>query len=96
MPAALMGRARVFVDSRDAAMTESGDLLLAISDGTMTEDALAGELGALVGGRIDGRQSADQVTIFKSLGMAVEDVVAASLVVNRARAAGIGDTWEMD
>jgi ornithine cyclodeaminase len=94
MPAALMGRAHVFVDSRAGAMTEAGDILLAIRDGALAEDALAGELGDLVAGRLQGRRSPDEVTIFKSLGMAVEDIVAASLVVDRAIRRGIGETWD--
>jgi alanine dehydrogenase len=56
------------------------------------ESHIAGELGELVAGRIPGRTDADGVTIFKSLGMAVEDVVAAELVLTRARAAGVGQS----
>lgn len=94
MPAALVARARVFVDSRAGAMAESGDILLAIREGATTADAIAGELGELVAGGIDGRQSGDQVTLFKSLGMAVEDVVAATLAVDRAALHGMGDSWD--
>lgn len=90
MPAALMARARVIVDSRDAAMKEAGDILLAHADGARV--AISAELGEICAGRAPGREDAAGVTIFKSLGLAVEDVVAAHLVLQRARAAGLGIT----
>ena len=90
MPTALVSRARVFVDSRAAAAREAGDLLIPINEGAFREDHISGELGELPGGRVAGRQAPEQVTIFKSLGLAVEDIVAAQLVVSRARTAGLG------
>lgn len=90
MPAALMARARVIVDSRDAAMKEAGDILLAQQDGANV--AISAELGEICAGRAPGREDDAGVTIFKSLGLAVEDVVAAHLVLQRARARGLGTT----
>jgi len=90
MPTDLIVRARVFVDSRTGALAESGDLLIPIREGAITDAHIAGELGSLVAGQAAGRSSASQVTVFKSLGMAVEDLVAAELTVERARAAGRG------
>jgi len=92
MPGALVARARVFVDSRAGALREAGDLLLPMREGVIDEGHIAGELGELVAGRIPGRTDAGGVTIFKSLGMAVEDVVAAELVLARARSAGVGQS----
>jgi ornithine cyclodeaminase len=85
MPTALIARARLFVDSRAGAMKESGDVLLPIAEGAITADHIAGELGELAASQVQGRTSDRDVTIFKSLGMAVEDVVAARLAVDRAR-----------
>ena len=90
MPTSLVARARVFVDSRAAALTEAGELLIPIGEGAITADHIAGELGDIVNGTVDGRTDARQITIFKSLGMAVEDVVAAQLAVGRARTLGLG------
>jgi len=78
---ALLGRARVWVDSRDAALVESGDVIAA-------GPRLVGEIGAVAGGTVRGRLTADEVTIFKSLGVAVEDVVSAELVWRRLAALG--------
>ncbi len=93
MPAALLARARLVVDSRDAAVKEAGDILLARQDGV--EAPISAELGEICAGRAPGRAAADGVTIFKSLGLAVEDVVSARLVFDRARAAGAGATIDL-
>jgi ornithine cyclodeaminase/alanine dehydrogenase-like protein (mu-crystallin family) len=87
----LVTRARLFVDSRAAALQESGDLVQSIREGRFGEDHVAAELGQVVGGVRPGRTSAEQVTLYKSLGLAIEDVVAAGLVYRRAveRQAGI-------
>jgi ornithine cyclodeaminase len=90
MDTALVRGARVFVDSRTGALAEAGDLLIPIAEGAITPAHLAGEIGELAAGRVAGRGSPDEITIFKSLGMAVEDVAAAHLAVARARARGLG------
>lgn len=90
MPPALVARARLFVDSRAAALVESGDVVMGIADGLFGEAHVQGELGSVVLGRLQGRTSPQDITIFKSLGMAVEDVVAADLVLRRAIESGGG------
>lgn len=90
MPAALLARARVVVDSREAAAKEAGDILLARQDGARVD--ISAELGEICAGRAAGREDSRGVTIFKSLGLAVEDVVSGQLVLDRARAAGAGTT----
>jgi ornithine cyclodeaminase/alanine dehydrogenase-like protein (mu-crystallin family) len=90
MDTALVRRGRVFVDSRTGALAESGDILIPIKEGAFDERHLAGELGEVVLGRIAGRQSRRDVTIFKSLGMAVEDVAAAHLAYVKAAERGLG------
>jgi ornithine cyclodeaminase/alanine dehydrogenase-like protein (mu-crystallin family) len=90
MDPALLARARLIVDSRAGALAESGDVIQGIREGWFNEQHIAGELGEVVAGSIPGRTSADQVTVFKSLGMAVEDLAAASLVFERAKELGMG------
>jgi ornithine cyclodeaminase/alanine dehydrogenase-like protein (mu-crystallin family) len=90
MPPALVARARLYVDSRAAALVESGDIVQGIKDGRFGPDHVRGELGEGVLGRVAGRSNDAEITIFKSLGMAVEDVVAADLVYRRAVEAGTG------
>jgi ornithine cyclodeaminase len=90
MDAALVARADLFVDSREAARVEAGDIVLAIRDGAITESHIKAELGEVIMGTRNGRSGAERVTVFKSLGLAVEDVVAAHLVYERARVRGVG------
>jgi alanine dehydrogenase len=86
----LVARSRLFVDSRIGAAAEAGDLVLAQREGLIGPDHVAGELGELLAGRVSGRESDTEVTLFKSLGMAVEDVAAAHLAYSRARERGCG------
>ncbi len=86
----LVTRGRLFVDSRAAAVVESGDVVMGIKEKRFAESHIAGEIGEVVLGRVDGRLNEQSITIFKSLGMAVEDVVTADLVFRRAVETGAG------
>ena len=85
-------RAQLFVDRRESAMHESGDVLLAIRDGAIDESHIRAELGEVLIGAHPGRTADDEITLFESLGLAVEDVAAAQAVVEAARAEGAGTT----
>jgi len=89
MDPALVVRAHLIVDSRAAALLESGDVVQGIREGRFGEDHIKAELGEVIARRA-GRPSDDAVTIFKSLGMAVEDLVAAHLAWRRAGDRGMG------
>jgi len=90
MDTALVKRARVFVDSRAGALAEAGDLVTPMREGAIDAAHIAGELGQLASGTVAGRLAAGDVTLFKSLGMAVEDVAAAHLTYERATERGLG------
>jgi ornithine cyclodeaminase/alanine dehydrogenase-like protein (mu-crystallin family) len=90
MDPGLVQRGRVYVDSRAGALVESGDIVMNIAEGYFDDSHVRGEIGELVLGRVPGRNANGDVTIFKSLGMAVEDVVAADLVFRRAVETGAG------
>jgi alanine dehydrogenase len=90
MDGALVASARLIVDSRAGALTEAGDVVLAMNEGRFGTDHLVGELGEVVAGRVAGRTSEREITVFKSLGMAVEDVAAAELAWRRAAETGLG------
>jgi ornithine cyclodeaminase len=83
-------RARLFVDRRESALAESGDFLIPRREGAIADDHIRGELGDLVLGRLPGRTAPDEVTLFKSLGLAVEDLAAAHHVWRRALETGAG------
>ena len=82
----LLARAEVFVDTFDGAEAEAGDVLQAIAEGHLTREAIEGDLAALCRGSHPGRSSAASITVFKSVGSALEDLVAARLVHERAGA----------
>lgn len=80
---ATVARCRVFVDARASAAAEAGDLIMARAEGRIGPDHVVAELGEVVAGA-PGRRSDGDITLFKSLGLAVEDVVAARLAYERA------------
>jgi len=81
---ATMAAARIFVDRRESAMNESGDYLLAAREGLINADSLVAEIGELLIGTKLGRTSADEITLFKSLGLAIEDVACAEYLYQKA------------
>ena len=94
-PASTILRARVFVDDVMAAAHEAGDIIKPIRANLYSTDDLAGALGQLVLGEAPGRQSDEEITIFKSVGLAVQDAAAAARALNRAEAAGLGTIIEL-
>jgi ornithine cyclodeaminase len=82
---AAVQRARVVVDTYDGALAEAGDLLLPMRRGVISREHLAADLHQLVSGKRPGRRSAEEITIFKSLGCALEDLVAATLVAEASK-----------
>jgi ornithine cyclodeaminase len=92
---ATMVAARLFVDRRESALAEAGDLLIAMREDAVTGDHVQAELGDVIIGKNPGRRSPRELTLFKSLGLAVEDVASAAYLVRRARETGTGQTVHM-
>jgi ornithine cyclodeaminase len=95
LPAETVARATVVVDAVDAALSEAGDLIIPLRDGLVTREHFARELGMVAGGSAPGRTSDDEITLFKSVGNAVQDVVVAKRAVERAREQGVGMEIEL-
>jgi ornithine cyclodeaminase len=85
-----MAAAALFVDRRESTVNEAGDYLFPLREGALDESHIRGELGELLIGAAEGRRSTDELTVFKSLGLAVEDLAAAELVLARAEAEDAG------
>jgi ornithine cyclodeaminase/alanine dehydrogenase-like protein (mu-crystallin family) len=85
-----MAGAALFVDSRESAAHEAGDFLLAMADGAIGAGDIRAELGEVIAGLAPGRQDDQEITLFESLGLAVEDLAAATHAYRKARAAGAG------
>lgn len=90
VPAATVARAHVIVDERRAVWAEAGDLIIPRDQGLIAETHVAGELGEVVTQRVAGRTAPDQITFFKSVGLAVQDVATAQAAYQQARKLGIG------
>jgi ornithine cyclodeaminase/alanine dehydrogenase-like protein (mu-crystallin family) len=94
IPAETMRRAKIYVDSRSASLEEAGDLIQPIRAGLFDESHIFGELGEVVLGKIPGRQSQDEIICFKSVGIAVQDAMAAQVALTKARKLNIGKEVE--
>ena len=91
IPAATVARALVVVDEREAALSEAGDLIRPLEEGLIHRDHVHADLGEVVLGKAAGRSSEEQLTLFKSVGLAVQDAVAARAVLEEAGKAGLGE-----
>jgi ornithine cyclodeaminase len=85
-------RASLYVDRRESTLNEAGDFLMPKAEGAIGDDHIRAELGEVLAGRHAGRSSAEEVTVFKSLGLAVEDVASAHHIHEQATRSGAG-TW---
>ena len=90
VPSGTVARALVIVDSRSATLAETGDLLKPIQEGLFDEEHISGELGEIILGKKPGRESPEQITFFKSVGVAVQDAMAAQLALQNARENKLG------
>jgi ornithine cyclodeaminase len=88
--------ATFWCDSLEACLARSGDIRIPLESGAISRAQLAGEIGAALDGRIPGRTSNAQVTVFKSLGTAAQDLLLASSLLERAAALGLGQTLSQD
>jgi len=87
-----MAAARIFVDRRESALNEAGDYLLAAKEGVIGPENLVAEIGELLIGAKPGRLSSTDITLFKSLGLAIEDVACAEYLYGKAQSQSAG-TW---
>ncbi len=88
-------RSRLYVDRRESALKEPGDTLVPLEEGAITPDHIVAEIGELAIGRGEGRRDEREITLFKSLGLAIEDIAAASYVYDAARRVGAGVEVEL-
>ena len=95
VPTASVVRALLVVDSREAVLAESGDVIIPLQTGAITEEHLHAELGEIVSGSRPGRTSAEQITLFKSVGVAVQDAMAAGRALAMAQELDLGQLIEL-
>jgi len=92
---AIIKRSKVIADSYSACLNEAGDIMLPIQEGAIDKSHLYAELGEVITGKKLGRENSREITLFKSNGLAIQDVAAAKLVYDKAVQAGIGTNVEL-
>jgi len=92
LDAATIAGATLFADSRESVSSEAGDYLLALAEGAIGPGHIRAEIGEILAGTAHGRSGDDEITVFESLGLAIEDLAAAALVYRRAVESGVG-SW---
>ncbi len=95
IPEETVVRAKVVVDSREAALAETGDLIIPLARGTIGPNHIHAELGEVLAGRAAGREADDEVTLFKSVGLAAQDLAVAQAVLAEADRLGLGTSVEL-
>jgi ornithine cyclodeaminase/alanine dehydrogenase-like protein (mu-crystallin family) len=95
IPPETVVRSMIVVDSRASALAEAGDIVMPIQEGLMNERDIYAELGEIVSGRMEGRTDRAQITFFKSVGNAVQDLAAASRILLNAERDGLGTTVQL-
>ena len=91
----LMQRAAIYTDLMESARNEAGDILIPVSEGALAWEDVRGEIGCVINGEILGRQSDEEVTIYKSLGIIAQDLFAACSVLEKALTTGVGTDIEL-
>jgi len=95
IPAELVAQARLFVDERKACLEEAGDLMQPIASGLISPEHVVAELGDLCAGTVPARTGPEQITLFKSVGNAAQDLAAAAAILDVAQARGLGTRVNM-
>lgn len=90
IPAKTIQRAKIFIDHRESSLSEAGDLIIPLDQGLISKEDIYAELGEVVAGLKPGRQTDGEITLFKSVGVAVQDVAAADAVLESARRLNLG------
>jgi ornithine cyclodeaminase/alanine dehydrogenase-like protein (mu-crystallin family) len=96
LPPRVVSRARVYVDSRAGALSEAGDLLLAVEEGGFSLSDVVGEMGEVLLGNVPGRDHRDDVTLYKSVGAAFLDAATARLAFISAGSLAVGTVYEFE
>ncbi|MCI8665335.1 MAG: ornithine cyclodeaminase family protein [Dorea sp.] len=92
-PTLLTRASKIYFDSQEAVLSEAGDILIPLEEGIITKEDFTGDLGNVLKGEVTGRTKEDEIIVFKSVGVAAQDLVAAREIYKRAVKSGIGMQW---
>ncbi len=86
----LLVKFSLFVDYRPSAFAQAGDIIAALESGAIVEDHIIGEISEVLSSKVRGRENAEKITLYRSLGIAAQDLICAYHVMSQAKAGGIG------
>ena len=92
-PAILTRASKIYFDSVDAVLSEAGDILIPLEDGTITKDDFTGDLGDVLLGKVTARENDEEIIVFKTVGFGTQDLVTAKKIYDKALAQGVGTNW---
>lgn len=92
-PAILPRASKIYFDSQQAVLSESGDILIPLEKGIITEKDFTGNLGDVINGKLVGRENDDEIIVYETVGVATQDLVTAKVIYDKAVAAGVGTVW---
>lgn len=92
-PAILPKASKIYFDSKEAVLSESGDILIPLEEGIITEEDFTGDLGQVLKGEVVGRENDEEIIVFETVGVATQDLVAAKEIYEKAVKAGVGMNW---
>lgn len=95
LPADIITKAKIVVDSRQACLEEAGDIIIPLRQGLITSHDIHGEVGEIALGKLPGRENSQEITVFKSVGLAIQDVMVAQLVFEKAQQNSFGQEVEL-
>lgn len=93
-PVILTRASKIYFDSVDAVLSEAGDILIPLEDGTITKEDFTGDLGDVLLGKVVARENDEEIIVFKTVGIGTQDLVTAKKIYDKALAQGVGTIWE--
>ncbi len=93
-PVILERASKIYFDSEDAVLSEAGDILIPLEEGRITKEDFTGDLGDVLLGKITGRENDEEIIVFKTVGIATQDLITAKCIYEKAVSQGIGTRWE--
>lgn len=92
-PVILTRASKIYFDSVEAVLSEAGDILIPLENGTITKDDFTGDLGEVILGKVVGRENDDEIIVFKTVGIGTQDLITAKYIYDKAIEQGIGTKW---
>lgn len=93
-PAILPRASKIYFDSQEAVLSESGDILIPLEEGIITRDDFTGDIGNVIKGELIGRENDDEIIVYETVGVGAQDLVTAKAIYENALKAGVGTNWE--